>query len=164
MWEVSVSHIDVLTINISTRLNSNTIGNLLLGMTSTSTSLNSVSPNVFDSSIVMFHKGVWLLECDIRLWCFCLACEVQHIQCRVYVFVLLRLSMAMLPHTTEAICTNALLCHPLHKKVCDVGLFGWLNRCFKSWITLKFSIFFLWWAFCLLWAVYIYLLDIGIIV
>jgi len=43
--------------SISTRLNSNIICNLL-GMTSTSTSLNSVSPNVFDSSIVMFHKGV----------------------------------------------------------------------------------------------------------
>ena len=71
--------------SISTRLNSNTIGNLLLGMTSTSTSLNSVSPNVFDSSIVMFHKGVWFLECDIRLWCFCPACDVQHIQCRVCV-------------------------------------------------------------------------------
>ncbi len=80
---------------------------------------------MFDSSVVIF-------DCDV---------SARRAKCNIYsvvcmFFVLLRLSMVMLPHTTEAICTNALLC-PL-KEVGDEVRVLRLNRRGKSWITLKF--------------------------
>jgi hypothetical protein len=80
---------------------------------------------VFDSSVVIF-------DCDV---------SARRAKCNIYsvvcvFFVLMQLSMVMLPHTTEAICTNALLC-PL-KEVGDEGRVLRLNRRGKSWITLMF--------------------------
>ena len=83
---------------------------------------------MFDSSVVIF-------DCDVSARR--AKCNIYSVVCMFFcTFALLRMSMVMLPHTTEAICTNALLC-PL-KEVGDEGRGLQLNRRGKSWITLMF--------------------------